>query len=143
MQGSADRPKRKYTRAYSPLMRLKICTEFITGEAKRKGMTQKDLCKKYNIGTRTLQYWLNDYKNDYEEFLDFYRFIMGDLAANGYRKAAEFLRDYAVDIFTDIIGTKPPASVKINFDDVLADLPETSSGDDIGDDLAVFDRFRK
>lgn len=131
-------PKREHKRSYSKTMRLKICSEYLTG-----GSTAKKLAAKYHISRRTIQYWLDDYKSDYAGCLDVYQFIMGELAANGFRKAAEYLRDYAVDILTDFSGMKPPANLEVNFDDVLADLPETSSGDDIGDDLAVFDRFRK
>lgn len=138
-----SKPRRTYKRAYSPMMRLKICTEYVTGEAKRKGLTQAQLAKQYHISRRTLQYWLDDYKNDYEGFIDFYRFVMGELAANGFRKAAEYLRDYAIEIMTDMVGTKPPQSIEINFDDVFANLPDASSGDSIADDLAVFNRFRK
>ena len=137
------KPKRKHKRSYSPTMRLKICNEFLSGEAKRKGLTQKQLCESYNIGARTLQNWLNDYKNDYEELLDFYRFIMGDLAANGYRKAAEYLRDYAVDIFTDLIGVKPPSGVEINLTDVLPELPNIEGNDDISNGLGVLSRISK
>lgn len=136
------KPKRKHKRSYSPTMRLKICNEFLSGEAKRKGLTQKQLCKSYNIGARTLQNWLNDYKNDYEELLDFYRFIMGDLAANGYRKAAEYLRDYAVDIFTDLVGVKPPSGVKIDLSGVLPETAIQESEDDIASDIVVFDKIR-
>ena len=143
MHNEQPKFKRKYKRSYSPTMRLKICNEFLSGEAKRKGLTQKQLCQSYNIGARTLQNWLRDYKNDYEELLDFYRFIMGDLAANGYRKAAEYLRDYAVDIFTDLVGVKPPLGVEVDLNDVLPELPEMESGDDIGDGLDVFSRLSK
>lgn len=138
-----QKPKRKYKRSYSPIMRLKICYEFLSGEAKRKGLTQKQLCKKYNIATRTLQNWLKEYKNDYEELLDFYRFIMGDLAANGFRKAAEYLRDYAVDIFTDLVGAEPPSGVEIDLSGVIADNPLPEVTDDITDGLDLLNRISK
>lgn len=143
MSKERTKPKRKYRRSYSATMRLKICAEYLSGEAKQKGLTQKELCKRYNIGTRTLQYWLNEYKNDYEGLLDFYRFIMGDLAANGYRKAAEYLRDYAVDILTDAVGIKPPQSIKFNFDAILEMDPKTDGEDEIADGLNVIGMLNK
>lgn len=140
---SGQKPKRKHKRSYSPIMRLKICHEFLSGEARQKGLTQKQLCKRYNIGARTLQNWLKEYKSDYEELLDFYRFIMGDLAANGFRKAAEYLRDYAVDIFTDLVGDKPPSSVEIDLSGVLTDIPFPEGTDEITDGLDLLSRISK
>lgn len=131
--------KRERKRAYSRTMRLKICSEYLTG-----GSSAKVLAEKYHISRRTLQLWLDDYKSDYVGCLDLYSFIMGELAANGFTKAAEYLRDYVVDILTDFSGNKPPSSVEINLDDVLSDIPTSpSSGDEIADDIEVFTRLRK
>ncbi|MCM1276699.1 MAG: hypothetical protein NC299_15290 [Lachnospiraceae bacterium] len=135
--------KRKYRRSYSPTIRLKICNEYLSGEARRNGLTQRALCKRYNIGVRTLQYWLDEYKNDYEALLDFYRFIMGDLAANGFRKAAEYLRDYAVDILTDASGVAPPQNLELDFDIApLAHTESDSRSDEIADGLEVLNIFK-
>ena len=129
--------KRERKRPYSRTMRLKICAEYLTGRAKGK-----DIAAKYGITPRTLQYWLDDYKVDYAGCLDLYKFIMGELAANGFTKAAEYLRDYVVDILTDFSGNEPPSSLELNFDDVLQ-IERTSSGDEIADDVEVFTRLRK
>lgn len=128
--------KRKYKRIYSPTMRIRICYEYLSGQ-----MKAQDVADKYRISKRTLEYWLNDYKNDYEGIIDFYKFIMGDLAANGFRRAAEYMRDYAVEILTDMLGAKPPQSIKIDFDDVLRDDVPTGSGDDISDSLEILNRI--
>lgn len=129
--------KREYKRAYSRTMRLKICSEYLTG-----GSSAKALAEKYHISRRTLQLWLDDYKSDYVGCLDLYSYIMGELAANGFTKAAEYLRDYVVDILTDFSGNKPPSSVEINLDDVLQ-TESASSSDEIADDIEVFTRLRK
>ena len=55
--------KRERKRPYSRTMRLKICAEYLTGRAKGK-----DIAAKYGITPRTLQYWLDDYKVDYDTY---------------------------------------------------------------------------
>lgn len=139
------KPKKRAKRYDSPTMRLKICAEYLSGRD-----TAENVAKKYHIATSTLRTWLRRYKKDYASFLDFYRFIMGELAANGFRKAAEYLRDYAVEILTDEIGDKPPFQ-KMDFTRVLGkpekkkpkSKAENADEDDLGDDLAAFDLLRK
>lgn len=138
-----DRNKRRYKRCFSPTMRLKICSEYLSGECKKKGISQKKLAQKYNISLRTLQYWLDDYYADLVGCIDIYKYIMGILAAGGYRKAAEYLRDNAIEIMTNFTGNDLPEDVDISFDGVLGDVSEDTSNDDIADDIAMFDRFRK
>ena len=133
--------RRTYKRSYSPTMRLKICNEYMSGKAKAK-----DVAEKYYISRRTLEYWLSEYKEDYEALIDFYRFIMGELAANGFVKAAEYLRDYAVDILTenDVSGgIKPPQSLNLNFDDILKSIAPNSETDEVLAGLEIFNRLSK
>lgn len=134
--------RKTYRRAYSPTMRLKICNEYMSGKAKAK-----DVAEKYHISRRTLEYWLSEYKVDYEALIDFYRFIMGELAANGFVKAAEYLRDYAVDILTESEasgGIKPPKCLNLNFDDILKTIaPAPPAGtDEVLAGLEIFNSLK-
>lgn len=114
-----------HIKRYPPYKRLKIVNEFMRGSG-----TAQEIADKYGISRRTLFNWCRDFYSDYAAFIEFYKFIMGDLSANGHRRAAEYLRDNAIDILSDVAGSPPP-SEELFFDDVVPTIADIS---DIGND---------
>ncbi len=123
-----------HIKRYPPYKRLKIVNEFMRGSG-----TAQETADKYNISRRTLFNWCQEFYKDYASFIGFYKFIMGDLSANGHKKAAEYLRDNAIDILSDVAGSPPP-NAELSFDDVIPKISDAFStgSDSISAQLDVY-----
>lgn len=82
----------------SPYFKLKVCMEYLNGA------THKDIQAKYNISRHTIYKYLRIFDKDFLASIEFYRYIMVELVANGYKDAAKYLHDNGVDVLSSFFG---------------------------------------
>ncbi len=128
---------KRRTKTFPPYKRLRIVSEFAEH---RK--TAQEIAEKYMISRRTLFNWRDEFNNDYAALIGFYKFIVEDLCANGHRKAAEYLRDNAVDILTDSTGSKPPKLFDLSFGEIFDINSDKEGGEYISAQLEAFEALK-
>ncbi len=117
---------------YSAYDRVRICGCV----SQRKGPLT-DIMKEFDICQKTLYNYRKELGGSYAEMIDFYKFIMLELASRGYNSAAYYLRDNAKDILSGSTGIDPPKELDISFPE-LDEMKEEENNDAIGQQLDAF-----
>lgn len=79
---------------HSPYFKLKVCIDYLNG------LTHKQITKKYGISRFQIYEYMKVFDKDFVGCLEFYRYIMLELAAKGYDDAAKYLRNSGISILS-------------------------------------------
>lgn len=116
-------------------MRLKIASEFLNGKDKAS------ICREYVITAPTLRSYIKAFNADYLQLIGFYTAVMGELWANGYKGAAQHLRNNAPRFFREDIGALPPEDMTLDFDSVVPPEEERKYSDIVNNPLSILDEL--
>lgn len=116
-------------------MRLKIASEFLNGKDKTS------ICREYGITAPTLRSYIKMFNTDYLQLIGFYIAIMGELWENGYKGAAQHLRNNAPRLFREDIGALPPEDVTLDFDSTVPPEEQRKYSDIVNNPLSILDEL--
>lgn len=116
-------------------IRLKIASEFLNGKDKTS------ICREYGITAPTLRSYLKMFNTDYLQLIGFYTAIMGELWENGYKGAAQHLRNNAPRLFREDIGALPPEDVTLDFDNTVPPEEDRKYSDIVNNPLSILDEL--